>query len=80
MLLACSCICKLVSFGWSDPRSVGPKFLGFLNCSLGPGIFNYCPAGSVAEFVFFSGGLHSIHFFRHSDCIYIYSSGYIAVK
>jgi hypothetical protein len=34
----------------------------------------------VAEFVFFSGGLHSIHFFRHSDCIYIYSSGYIAVK
>ena len=35
---------------------MGPKFLGFLNCSLGPGIFNYCPAGSVAEFVFLAAG------------------------
>ncbi len=23
LLVACSCMCKLVSCGWSDPRSVG---------------------------------------------------------
>ena len=59
----------------------GPKFPGFFQLSLRLEIFNYCPAGSVAEFVFFSGGF-AFHSFLWTFRlhIYIYRSGHIVVK
>jgi hypothetical protein len=59
----------------------GPKFLGSL---IVPEAWNfkYCPAGSVSEFVFFSGGgftfLSFLWIFKLY--IYMYRGGYIVVK
>ena len=36
LLVACSCICKLVNFGWSVSRSMGRKYPGLLKMSLRP--------------------------------------------
>ncbi len=48
----------------------GPKFLGFLSVPEAWN-FNYCPAGSVAEFVFFHGGF-AFHSFFWTFRLHIY--------
>ena len=76
---------SVVYVNWSvlAGQTLGQWVLNSLDFSIVPEAwnFNYCPAGSVAEFVFFSGGLTFYSFlwtFRLH--IYIYRSGCIVVK
>jgi hypothetical protein len=59
----------------------GPEFPGMLQFSLRPGILNYCPAGSAAEY-FAVNLVAASHFFPFSivlNFIYVYGGGYIVV-
>ena len=83
MLVACSCICKLVNFGWSVSRSMGRKYPGLLKMSLRPEFFNHCPAGSAAEFFQSGGGFAIPLFLPYLNFTYIWKwlhSGHVLVK
>jgi hypothetical protein len=58
----------------------GPKFPGFFQLSLRLEILITVLRAVWRNLFSLAAASHSIHFFGHSDCIYIYRSGYIVVK
>ena len=72
LLLACSCICKLVSFGWSDPGQQGPKFLGFSQLSLRPKILITVLRAVWRNLFSFHGGFAFHSFLLDIQIAYIY--------
>jgi hypothetical protein len=58
----------------------GPKFLGFSQLSLRLGILITVLRAVWRNLFYLAAASHSIHFFGHSDCIYIYRIGYIVIK